>query len=258
MSNLRNVAVYLKQYREKKDLTQGELAQELGVSRQSVISLESGRCIPSVALAIKISQFFGAPVEFIFSPPREENSGIDKFFDRLENKITNINNENDKKERGGNMARDLMPWSPLREMMSLREAMDKFFEEPSTAGSKGVGFFHPTVGIRETDEEMIIEVDLPGVKEEELSIEVEDEKLIVKGERKHQDEVKRENYYHLESSYGSFSRVIGLPAYVESDKADAQMKDGILTITIPKLPQRKPRKIQIKANQQKKPIKPIK
>lgn len=255
MSNLRHVAVYLKQYREKKDLTQGELAQELGVSRQSVISLESGKCVPSVALAIRISQFFGAPVEFIFSPPREENSGIDKFFDQLENRITNINNEN---KRGGNMVRDLMPWSPLREMMSLREAMDKFFEEPSATGSKDGGFFHPTVGIRETDDKMVVEVDLPGVKEDELSIEVEDEKLIVKGERKHQDEVKRENYYHLESSYGSFSRVIGLPAYVESDKTDAQMKDGILTITIPKLPQRKPKKIQIKANQSQKPAKSAK
>jgi len=242
MANFKNVAVYLRKYRERGDLTQGELAGELGVSRQSVIALESGKCVPSVALAIRISQFFEIPVEFIFGPLGQEDSGIDKFFEKIENKIK----ENNK--RGGSMARDLLPWSPLREVMSLRDAMDRFFEEPSLTNAKDGGFFHPSVGIRETAKEMIVEVDLPGVAEDEVSIEVEDEKLVIKGERKHREEIKRENYYHLESSYGTFSRVIGLPAYVQGERADADIKDGILTVTIPKVEQRKPRKIQIKAH----------
>lgn len=239
-----NLAVYLKKFREKENLTQGELAERIGVSRQSVIALELGKCIPSVALAIKISQFFGTPVEFIFSPVEEGDSGISQFFAKIENKLQ----ENNK--RGGYMARDLMPWSPWKDMMSLREAMDKFFEEPGVPAQKGEGFFYPSVGIRETDKELIVEVDLPGVKEDEVSIEVEDNKLIIKGERKHTNEVKRENYYHLESSYGSFSRVIGLPNYLQDEKADADMKNGILTITIPKKEQKKSKKIQIKAKVQ--------
>ena len=228
----KNLPTYLKTYREKADLTQGELAEKIGVSRQSIISLEASRCVPSVELAMRIARFFELPVEFIFRC--DETGPFETVVDKLINE-----------ERGGEMTRDLMPWSPWREMMSLRENIDRFFDEPSLSHRGTSGVFHPAVSIRETEKEMIIEADVPGVRDEDVDIEIEDDKVIIKGERKHQEETKREDYYHVESSYGSFSRVIGLPNYVNADKAIAEVKDGILEVRVPKVEQRQPKKIKV-------------
>lgn len=223
---------FLRKFREKANLTQGELADNLGVSRQSVISLESGKCIPSVNLAMKIAILFDVPIEFIF---RFDEDPVDQLKE----------NEEENNNTGGNMGRDLMPWSPWREMMSLRETMDRFFDEP--AWSKGSSVFHPSIGIREAAQELVIEADLPGVREEDVDIELEDSQLIIRGERKHSQERKREDYYHIESSYGAFSRVISLPANVDSSKAEAEFDQGILQIKIPKIEERRPKKITVKS-----------
>lgn len=234
-----NLSSYLKRYREKADLTQGELAEKLDVSRQSIISLESGRCIPSVSLAMRIARFFGLPIEFIFRSSIETDSCESVF--ETSDKEEGATKEDNQQKRGGDMARDLLPWSPWREMMSLRETVDRFFDErPSTS------VFHPSIGIRETDKELIVEADIPGVRESEVDVEVEDDKLIIRGERKHSEETKREDYYHQESSYGSFSRVIGLPNYVDGSRAEAEVKEGILEVRIPKVEKRQPKKIAVK------------
>jgi len=230
----KNLAPYLKKYREKADITQGELADKLGVSRQSVIALESGKCVPSVLLALKISRFFELPVEYIF---RVQEQNLDSIFDQIENKL-----------KGGeeNMARDLMPWSPWREMMSMRENIDKFFDEPFSSRQLSSGSFHPSVAIRETEKELVVEADLPGVKEEDVDVQIEDDKLIIRGERKHSSETKQEDYYHMESSYGAFSRTIGLPSYVDAGRAEAEVKDGILEVRVPKVESKKSKKIAVK------------
>lgn len=222
---------FLRKFREKADLTQGELAENLGVSRQSIISLESGKCTPSVNLAMKIAILFDVPIEFIF---RFDGDTSDQICEKEE-----------QNNMGGDMGRDLMPWSPWREMMSLRETMDRFFDEPTW--SKGSNVFYPSIGIRETAKELVIEADLPGVKEEDVDIELGDSQLIIRGDRKHSEERKREDYYHLESSYGAFSRVITLPANVDSSKAEAEFDQGILQIKIPKIEERKPKKILVKS-----------
>jgi HSP20 family protein len=226
----REIASRLKRFREHSNVTQGELADLLGISRQSVISLESSKCVPSVALALRIARLFDMPVEFIFNV--EEN--------QLEQK--------EKSKIGENMPRDLTPWSPLREIMSMRESLDRFFDEPTKIGSMA---FHPSVGIRETEKELIIEVDLPGVKEEDVDVEIENDKVILKGERKHETETKREDYYHLESSYGSFSRMISLPSYVDASKGEAVFKNGVLEVAIPKVEEKKSKKLKIKKSEEK-------
>ncbi len=237
MDSKKDLSSYLKRYREKADLTQGQLAEELGVSRQSIIALESGKCIPSVSLALRIGRFFSLPVEFIF-----REAGKD-----FANSVEEILNE----EGGGEqeMPRSLMPWSPWRDMMNMRDMVDRFFEEPSRGVSEA---FHPTVSVRETDKQLIIEADLPGVRQEDLDVEIEDDKVTIKGERKYEKEVKREDYYHMESSFGSFSRMIALPSYVEADKAVAEVKEGVLTVIIPKKEQKKAKKLVIKAQKEKK------
>ena len=218
MTKENSISTNLKKYREIADMTQGDLAKELGVSRQSVISLEAGRCVPSVALALRIANFFNMPVEFVFR----------------DNNITN-------NDGGDNMAREIMPWSPLREMMSMRDSIDKFFDEPP-----GRAVYYPTVGIRETDDHMIIEADVPGVREEDIDIEIKDDQLVIKGERKHSEETKREDYYLLESTYGSFSRVVALPNYVDAEKAEAEIEEGILKIKFPKIEKKKAKKLEVK------------
>jgi HSP20 family protein len=234
MVDSKNLASYLKKYREQAEITQGELAEKLSVSRQSVISLESGKCVPSVMLALKISRFFELPVEYIF---RVEEQNLDSIFDQIENKL-----------KGGeeDMPRDLMPWSPWREMMSMRENVDKFFDEPFSSRSVAQGNFQPSVGIRETEKELVVEADLPGVKDEDVDVQIEDDKLIIRGERKHSSEIKKEDYYHMESSYGAFSRTIGLPSYVDPSRAEAEVKDGILEVKLPKVQEKKSKKIQVK------------
>ena len=235
-----NLATNLKDYREKASLTQEELADRLDVSRQTVISLESGKCIPSVALAVKIARFFELPVEFIF---RFQEDGFKTLFDE----ISNIEEDIETKKGGEEgMVRELMPWSPWREMMSLRENMDKFFDEPFTRRGTDA-MYHPAVSIRETKNSLIIEADIPGVKDEDIDVEIEDDKVILRGERKHKEETKREDYYHMESSYGAFSRIITLPAYVDADRAEAQVKDGILEVVIPKVELKKAKKLSIKS-----------
>ena len=245
MVDKEKLSTCLKKYREKANLTQEELAEKLAVSRQSVISLESGKCVPSVSLALKIARFFELPVEFVF---RQNDNNHETIID----KILNENNE----QKGDDMPRDLIPWSPWREMMSFRENIDRFFEEPSVSRASG-NLFHPAVSIRETEKEMVIEADLPGVKEEDLDVEIEDDKVIVRGERKHSSETKREDYYHMESSYGEFSRVIGLPNYTNPEEATAEVKDGILEIRVPKVEQRQPKKIKVAAKKATESVKKI-
>jgi HSP20 family protein len=236
MESKKGLSSYLKRYRDKADITQGELAEKLEVSRQSIIALESGKCIPSVFLALRIGRFFEIPVEFIFR---------EAAFD-LEDSVKEIVEEDNDDSKGGEqeMQRNLMPWSPWRDMMSMREMVDRFFEEPTGRISSDV--FHPTISIRETSKNLIIEADIPGVKEDDLDIEIENDKVIIKGERKHEQEVKREDYYHMESSFGSFSRMISLPSNVNAEKADAEIKEGVLRISIPKEEQKKPKKISVK------------
>jgi len=244
METNKNLAVYLRRYREKAHLTQGDLAEKLSISRQSVIALEAGKCIPSVALALRIARYFELPVEFIF---RSFDEGFETLFGELANEISEKIEEDGVKDKnnmvGGNMPRGLMPWSPWREMMNMREDIDRFFEEPV---SSHAGAFYPSVSIRETEKELIVEADIPGVKEEDIEIEIEDGKVVLKGERKFKSESKGQDYYHLESSYGSFSRIIGLPSYVDAGKAEAEIKNGILEVRVPKVEQRRAKKIALK------------
>ena len=156
MTDNKTLASYLKKYREKADITQEELADRLDVSRQSVIALESGKCIPSVLLALKISRFFELPVEYIF---RFQEENLNSIFNEISNRLEGGEEE---------MPRDLMPWSPWREMMNMRESVDKFFDEPFASRNLSTVAFHPSVDVRETKGELIVEADLPGVRKRTL------------------------------------------------------------------------------------------
>jgi HSP20 family protein len=108
--------------------------------------------------------------------------------------------------------------------------------------------FNPNVNTREGQEAYHIEVDLPGIKKEDVDINVEDNILTISGKREFKDEVKEENYYKVESNYGSFSRSFTLPEKVDVENIKASSSNGVLEVVIPKLKviTEKTRKIEIK------------
>ncbi len=146
-------------------------------------------------------------------------------------------------------------WQPFRELVSLREAMDKLFEDsfvrPSrlfaTLGEEVV----PAVDVYQTPDEVVVKASLPGVKAEDVNIDITGDTLTIKGETKAEEEVKRENYIYQERRYGAFSRTVALPTGLKLDKAEATMADGVLTLTIPKAEEVKPKQIKIKTREKK-------
>lgn len=208
-------------------LTQEELAEELGVSRQAIIALESGRNMPSIPLAINIAEFFKLPIEVIFY--HESNN-------------QNQNNP----QKGGEMDREIMPWSPWREMASMREALDRMFDESVTSMARGSDVNYPALNVRQTDKEVIVEADVPGMKQEDIDIEISENAISIKGERKATHEEKKQNYFHREVSYGAFHRAITLPVEIDPQKAKADIEHGTLVISLPKAEPAKPKTIKIK------------
>jgi HSP20 family protein len=144
----------------------------------------------------------------------------------------------------------IVRWEPLSELMSLREAMDRLFEESFVRPRAGLipfGGTGLTLDVYETDEALVVTTDTPGVKPEDLDISITGDVLTIKGETKMEEEVKRENYHRQERRYGAFSRSVTLPVPVDADQTEAKFKDGVLTLTIPKAEEAKPKVIKIKS-----------
>jgi HSP20 family protein len=151
-------------------------------------------------------------------------------------------------------------WQPLSELMSLRQAMDRLFEDsfvrPSRALAALTEVSLPTLDIYQTPNEVVVKAALPGVKPEDVSIDITGDTLTIKGETKAEEEVKREDYLYQERRYGAFSRSVVLPGGLKTDKAEATIEDGILTITIPKAEEVKPKPVKVKAKEKSKEEKP--
>ena len=111
--------------------------------------------------------------------------------------------------------------------------MDRFFNDDFYGGN-GVASFTPKVDIAETDKSFEIQFYVPGIKKEEISIDIKDDRLTVSGERKMENEKNEKNFHSVESYYGTFNRSFYLPDNVNANKVDAYYKDGILNIVLPK------------------------
>ncbi|HIH37249.1 MAG TPA: Hsp20/alpha crystallin family protein [Methanocellales archaeon] len=143
----------------------------------------------------------------------------------------------------------MVRWEPFREMVSLRNAMDRLFEDsfvrPSSIWQDGGVDLIP-VDMYQTDNDVVVKASLPGFKPEEVDISISGDTLTIKGEHKEEKETKDENYFRRELRYGSFNRVLPLPVQIKSDKAEAQFENGVLTLTLPKAEEVKPKQIKIK------------
>jgi len=132
-------------------------------------------------------------------------------------------------------------------MVTLREAMDRLFDDAFTRPLSMAGFQTPAIDMYQTDDEVIVQATLPGLKADDVQISITGETLNMKGELKEKTE-NREKAYHLrEQRYGSFERTLSLPTEVIAEKAQAEFKDGILTVSLPKVEEVKPKTITVKA-----------
>jgi HSP20 family protein len=143
---------------------------------------------------------------------------------------------------------NLTRWEPLRDMMTLREAMDQLFNDAFTRprSSSGVSII-PPVDLYQNADEVVVKVNLPGLKAEDVQISVTSDVLTLRGEFKQENEKKEATYHVLERRSGAFERSVMLPTDVQTDKAKADFEDGVLTITLPKAEAVKPKMISIKA-----------
>jgi HSP20 family protein len=110
------------------------------------------------------------------------------------------------------------------------------------------GTWVPAIDIRETEDSYLIEADVAGLKKDDIELTVEDNVLTLKGERKHESEEKKEGYRRIERRYGSFRRSFELPAGVDTGKVKADVKDGVLSVTLPKPEEVKPKQIEVNYN----------
>ncbi len=143
---------------------------------------------------------------------------------------------------------NLIRWEPAREMMTLREAMDHLFDDAFTRPlTLRDGWSVPAIDMYQTDDEIVVKASLPGFKTEEVQINITGEVLTLKGEARQAEEKKEKAWHMREQRWGTFERAVALPTEVVADKARAEFENGILTITLPKAEEVKPKVINIKA-----------
>jgi HSP20 family protein len=135
-------------------------------------------------------------------------------------------------------------------MASLHERMSRLFDEPlfrfeGRNEETEMGAWHPAVDMFEKDDHLVIKAELPGMDKKDISLDFKDGVLTLSGVRKHENEVKEENFYRREMSHGKFVRSFSLPADSDTDKIKAGFQNGVLTIEIPKPKHHKPKQITV-------------
>jgi HSP20 family protein len=145
---------------------------------------------------------------------------------------------------------NLVKWNPWREMPALPGRFNRFFDDPffrigHMADDSDLGMWNPAVDLYEKADHFMIKAELPGVDKNNIKIDLKDRLLTLSGERTEDNEVKEENYYRRERSYGKFQRVFTLPADVDADKIKAEFKDGVLQIEVPKPEQKQAKQVTI-------------
>lgn len=139
----------------------------------------------------------------------------------------------------------LMRWSPWQELESMNRQLSRLLDDNENPIKKEAGQWMPSVDIRETEEAIVVEAELPGIDKKDVSLEVKDGVLTIAGERRYEKDVKEENVHRIERSYGSFTRSFSLPRNIDPEKVEASMKDGILEVRMAKRESAKARSVTI-------------
>jgi HSP20 family protein len=147
---------------------------------------------------------------------------------------------------------NLTRWEPTRDTMTLREAMDRLFDDAFTRPFSimrdgGSNWSSPAIDMYQTDNEVVVKAALPGIKSDEVQINVTGDILTLRGETKQEEERKDKSWHMREQRWGAFERSVRLPTTVVADQAKADFENGILTVTLPKSEKVKPKTITVKA-----------
>ena len=145
---------------------------------------------------------------------------------------------------------ELVRWNPVRNMFGFRPSMNSLLDDfflPMRKVDDESSFWswNPKVDIYDEDNHIVVKAELPGVDKDDIVVDIKDRVLTLKGERSTDNEVKEDDYYRKERSYGRFERRFALPGDVNADDIKAEYKDGLLKIDIPKLEQNKPKQITV-------------
>ena len=145
---------------------------------------------------------------------------------------------------------NLVRWTPMRDMFSLSDRMNRMFDGffyPTTHDDESMSLWdwNPVVDIYDKDDHIVIKAEIPGVDKKDITIDIKDRVLTLKGERSSANEEKKDNFYRRERTFGKFERSFTLPAEINLEKVKADYKDGVLKIEIPKPEEHKPKQITI-------------
>jgi HSP20 family protein len=143
--------------------------------------------------------------------------------------------------------RTIARWEPIRGISSLQEQINRLFGDVAFRGGddSALSSWSPAVDIYETEHELVVKADLPEVDPKDLDIRVENNILTIRGDRKFESKVNEDNYLRVERAYGSFSRSFSLANTVSTESIKADYNNGVLTLTIPKREEAKPKQIKV-------------
>lgn len=142
----------------------------------------------------------------------------------------------------------IVRYNPFRELRTMQEQMNRLLDLAwSKEGSEDLreGVWQPPVDIYEDEDSVVIKAELPDVEQKDIEVKIENNTLILRGERKHDAHVKKENYHRIERYYGTFQRTFSLPTTIEQEKVKASCDRGVLTIVLPKKNETKPKQINV-------------
>jgi HSP20 family protein len=139
----------------------------------------------------------------------------------------------------------LVRWDPFRELTSLQGEVNRMLRRFGDSGEVGHESWMPSLDVIETKDGIELKADLAGMKPEDIQLEVEENVLTLRGERRFEEKVEEDKYYRIERRFGSFSRSIGLPQNVDSEAIEANYENGVLHVRVPKVEQAKPKRISV-------------
>lgn len=139
---------------------------------------------------------------------------------------------------------------PFSELENIQKQMNQLFDFSLSRNPTGDttllgGQWSPAIDVYDSKDNLLIKADLPGLTKDEIEVSIQENHLVLKGEKKKDTEIKEEHYFKTERFYGSFFRTIPLPAAIDAGKVDAKYQDGVLTLTLPKKEEAKPKQISI-------------
>jgi HSP20 family protein len=142
----------------------------------------------------------------------------------------------------------IVKYNPFKELRTMQEQMNRMMDmawNKEFGEELKEGVWQPPVDIYEDEQSVIIKAEIPDVDQKDIDVRIEDNTLTLKGERKHSSEIRKENYYRVERSFGQFQRSFSLPQSIDRDNIQASCDKGVLTITLPKKEEKKPKQITV-------------